>query len=82
MQNSFFISSFAFASFWFIRLSKFKTYLIETELAFRRFGHAKFPNGGLVLDFSQFSVLPQLPPKRMLSLKEVKIDSKICNSLC
>jgi len=31
---------------------------------------AKYPNGGLVLGSSQFSVLPQLPPKTMLSLKK------------
>jgi hypothetical protein len=39
--------------------------------AFHRFGQAKFPDGGL----SQFSVLPQLPPKTMLGFKEVKIKS-------
>jgi len=48
---------------------------------FHRFGQAKFTDGGLVLGLSQFSVLPQLPPK-MLSLKVVKIDSKIRNSFC
>jgi len=50
--------------------------------AFHRFGQAKFPDGGSVLGSSQFSVLPQLPPKTMLSLKEVKIDLKISYSLC
>jgi len=49
---------------------------IHTYRAFHRFGQAKFPDGGSVLGWSQFSVLPQLPPKTMLSLKEVKIDSK------
>ncbi len=49
--------------------------------AFHRFKQAKFPDGGLVLGSSQYSVLLQLPPKMMLSLKEVKIDSKISNSL-
>jgi len=48
--------------------------------AFHRFGEAKFPDGGSVLGSSQFSVLPQLPPKMMLGLKVVKIDSKISNS--
>jgi hypothetical protein len=47
------------------------------------FGKAElFPDGGSVLGSSQFSELPQLPPKTMLSLKEVKIDSKISISLC
>ncbi len=42
--------------------------------AFHGFGQAKFPNGGLVLGSSQFSILPQLPQKTMLGLKGVKID--------
>jgi len=42
--------------------------------AFHRFGPGKFPDGGLVLGSSLFSVLPQLPPKTVLSLKEDKID--------
>jgi len=46
---------------------------------FHRFGQAKFPDGGLVLVSSQFSVLP---PKMMLSLKDVQINSKISNLLC
>jgi hypothetical protein len=49
--------------------------------AFHRFWQAKFPDGGLVLCSSQFSLLPQLPQKMMLGLKGVKIDSKISNSL-
>jgi len=49
---------------------------------FTDLGKLKYPNGGSVLGLSQFSVLPQLPPKTMLGLKEVKIDSKISNSLC
>jgi len=52
-----------------------------TYRAFHRFGQAKFPDGGSVLGLSQFSVLPQLPPRIMLSLKEVNIDAKISNSL-
>jgi len=50
---------------------------------FHRFGQAKFPDGGLVLGLSQFSILPQLlaASKTMLGLKVVKIDSKISNSL-
>jgi hypothetical protein len=50
--------------------------------AFHGFGQAKFPDGGSVLGLSQFSVLPQLPPKMMPGLKEVKIDSKISNLHC
>jgi hypothetical protein len=45
-----------------------------SKRAFHRFGQAKFSDGGSVLGSSQFSVLPQLPPKTMLSLKEVKIN--------
>jgi len=47
--------------------------------AFHGFGQAEFPDGGSVLGWSQFSILPQLPQKTMLSLKGVKIDSKISN---
>jgi len=36
---------------------------IHSYRAFHRFGQAKFPDGGLVLGSSQFSILPQLPPK-------------------
>jgi len=49
---------------------------IDTR-AFHRFWQAKFPNGGLVLGSSQFSILPQLPLKIVLDLKVVKINSKI-----
>jgi len=47
--------------------------------AFHRFGQVKFPDDCSVLGSSQFSVLPQLPPKMK---KEVKINSKISNLLC
>jgi hypothetical protein len=66
-------------------IEKNKMFLFEVILyhrAFHRFGQGKFPDGGSVLGSSQFSVLPQLPPKTMLSLKEVKIDLKISYSLC
>ena len=49
---------------------------------FHRFGQAKFLDGGSILSASQFFVLPQLHPKTMCSLKEVKIVSKISNVLC
>jgi len=49
---------------------------------FHGFEQAKYPDGGLVLGASQFTILPQLSLKTMLSLKVVKIDSKISNSLC
>jgi len=45
--------------------------------SFHRFGQAKFPNGGLVSDSSQISILPQLPPKILLDSRVVKIDQKI-----
>jgi len=50
--------------------------------AFHRFGQAKFPDGGLALGSSQFSILPQLHQKTMLDSKGVKIDLKISNSSC
>jgi len=50
--------------------------------AFHRFGKAKFPDGGLVLGSSQFSILPQLPPKILLDSKVVKIDPQIIIKLC
>ncbi len=45
--------------------------------AFHGFGQTNFPDGGLVISLSQFSILPQLPPKIMLDTKVVKIDPKI-----
>jgi len=48
---------------------------------FHGFGQAKFAYGGSILGSSQFTLLPQLPLKTMLSLKVVKIDWKISNSL-
>jgi len=42
---------------------------------------AKFPDDGLVLGSSQFSRLPQLPPKILLDSKVVKIDPKIIISV-
>jgi hypothetical protein len=41
---------------------------------FHGFWQAKFPNSGLFLGSSQFSILPQLPPKILLDSKVVKID--------
>jgi len=43
---------------------------------FHGFGQAKFPNVGLALGSSQFSILPQLSPKIMLDSKVVEIDQK------
>jgi hypothetical protein len=48
---------------------------------FHRFRQAKFLDGGLILGSSQFTLLPQLPPKLLLNLKEVKVDSKTSNWL-
>ncbi len=64
------------------RFSRSSIILVIFYRVFHRFGHAKFPDGGLVLGSSQFSVLTQLSPKTMFGLKEVKIDSKIINSHC
>jgi len=48
--------------------------------SFHRFGQAKFPYGGSILGSSQFSILPQLPPKIVLNSKVVKVDQKIIKS--
>jgi hypothetical protein len=48
---------------------------------FHGFGPGKFAHEGLILGQSQFTQLPLLPPKTLLDLKVVKIDSKIINSL-
>jgi len=37
--------------------------------AFHGFRQAKFPDGGLDLGLSQFSILPQLPPKNTAQFK-------------
>jgi len=57
---------------------------VELQLyrVIHEFGQGKFSDGGLVLSSSQFSILPQLPPKIMLNSKVVKIDLKITISLC
>jgi len=47
-----------------------------------RFGQSEFPDGGLVLGSSQFSVLPQLPSKILLDSKVVKMDPKVIILLC
>jgi len=53
------------------------SYLKNTHyIAFHRFGQVQFIDDGLLLGSSPFSVLPQLPPKLMLRLKEVKIVFK------
>jgi len=39
---------------------------------FHGFGQAKFPYGGLILGWSQFSLRRQLPQKTTLNLKAVK----------
>jgi hypothetical protein len=41
---------------------------------FRQFRQAKFENGGLILNLSQFLLLPQLRQKMKLASKVVKID--------
>jgi hypothetical protein len=43
---------------------------------------ANFPDGGSVLGWSQFTLLPQLNLKTILGLKVVKINSKLSNLLC
>jgi hypothetical protein len=48
---------------------------------FHPFRQAKFSYGGSILSLSQCLLLPQLPLKTKLAIKEVKIDSKIIISL-
>jgi hypothetical protein len=47
---------------------------ISIYRVFRGFRQAKFANGGSIFGSSQFTELPQLPLKTMLSLRMVKID--------
>ncbi len=51
--------------------------ILSSYRAFHWFEQAKFLVGGSVLGSSQFSILPQLPPKIMLFLKMVKINPRI-----
>jgi hypothetical protein len=44
---------------------------------FHQFRQAKFGNGGLIINLSQFLQLPQQPLKMMLAVKVVKIDLNI-----
>jgi hypothetical protein len=46
-------------------------YSVKYYRAFYRFGQAKFAYVGLISSSSQFTLLPQLPPKMMLDLKMV-----------
>ncbi len=46
---------------------------VSEDRVFHGFGQAKFPNGGLVF---QFSILSQLLPKILINSKVVKIDPK------
>ncbi len=54
---------------------------LPTRIMFHGFRQAKFAYGGSILGLSQFPLLPLLPLKTMLSLKAVKVDSKISNSI-
>jgi len=55
-------------------------YFATPYKAFHRFWQAKVPDGGSVLGSSQFSILPQPPPKILLHSKVVKIDAKMQKS--
>ncbi len=48
---------------------------------FQGFRQAKSSNGGSILSWSQFLILPQLPQKMKLPSNVVKVDSKIIISL-
>jgi len=50
--------------------------------AFHGFGQAKFAfHGGLILDSSKFTLLPQLPLKITLDLKVVKLTRELCKDM-
>jgi len=55
--------------------------LSDTERFTDLGNQSKFPDDGLVLGSSQFSILPQLPPKILLNSEVVKIDPKIIISV-
>jgi len=59
---------------------KLKEFL-DHYTVFHGFGQSKFAYGGSILGSSQFTLLPQLPLNMMLSLKVVRIDTKISNTL-
>jgi len=50
----------------YVLLNKVEKFIQE---GFHGFGQAKFPDGGSVFGLSQFSILPQLPPKVLLNSK-------------
>jgi hypothetical protein len=54
---------------------------LSSYRAFHGFGQAKYAYGGSILGLSQFTLLPQLPPKTLLDFKVEKIDLKIIISL-
>jgi hypothetical protein len=58
-----------------IYLTIYKVSFYLCYRVFHGFGQAKLSDGGLILGSSQFPILPQLPQKTMLGLKEVKMDS-------
>jgi len=47
---------------------------------FHRFGKAKFPDGGLVLGSTQFSLLPQLPQKSNTKSDQKRNKNNLCYS--
>jgi len=56
--------------------------VIESRIKLNLISTDRFADfGGSALGSSQFSVLPQLPPKKLLDLKVVRIVPKIIISL-
>jgi len=66
-------------SSWQQTFSKIVPSLKRNCRVFHGFWQTKFAYDGSILGSSQFTLLPQLPLKTMLSLKVVKIDCKISN---
>ena len=54
---------------------------VDFYRAYHRFGQAKFAYGGLILSWSQFTLLPQQTLKTRHDYKVVEIDSKIIINL-
>jgi len=56
--------------------------ILNYNKEFHSYGEAKFANGGLVLGWSKFSLLPPTDSKNLLDWKVVKMDSKIITLIC
>jgi len=58
------------------RFIHFQINWLKLYREFHRFGQAKFPDEGLILGSSQFSILPQLPQKNIAQFESGQNQSK------